>query len=129
VRRPAGRGLRPQGGPVGDPAEPARQRRAPADRAGLARQRQEGGLESVLGVRLVAQHAPADVQHQALVPPDEQLEGRLVAPGHELFQELGVRDALAAVPADEVAQVPEEAVRLYVRHARARPRVDACLLS
>ena len=61
-----------------------------ADRASLLDQDQERRLERVLGVVGVAQHAPADVQHERPVPGDQGGERGLVPAGEELAQQGGV---------------------------------------
>ena len=58
---------RPQGQAEGDLEQPAGHRLRVADRAGLPGQHQEGGLEGVLGVLVVVQHAAADAQHHRAV--------------------------------------------------------------
>ena len=76
-----------------DPEEPARDRPAPADRAGPAGQHEEGGLEGVLRIVGVMKDAPADPQHHRAVPGHQLLEGRLrglIAPRGEPLQELRI---------------------------------------
>jgi hypothetical protein len=58
--------------------QPAGQRVGLAYRSGLSSEDEEGGLEGVLGVGLVAQDAAADVQDHRAVPPQEGRESRLV---------------------------------------------------
>src|SRR5262249_15991997 len=53
-------------------------------------QDEEGGLEGVLRVRLVAQHPAADAQDHRAVPPHQRLEGGLVPPREESLQEFRV---------------------------------------
>jgi hypothetical protein len=60
---------------VSDSVEPAGQRPRFADGAGLPGQDQEAGLKSVFGILLVAEHAPADPQHQPPMPLDQGREG------------------------------------------------------
>jgi hypothetical protein len=91
VKRPrrnlAGRRLVPQdGSSVGLPARPgassvrfrARAGLRLAHRAGLAHQHQPGGLEGILGRGRVSQEPPAGGQDHRAVPPQQQLEGRLI---------------------------------------------------
>ena len=56
------------------------------DGGGLGSQDEEGGLESVLGVVVVAQHAPAHAQHHGTVAPDQGFKGGLLAADEETFQ-------------------------------------------
>src|SRR6516165_10382744 len=67
----------------GHAVQPARQRRVPADRGGVAGQHEEGGLEGVLRVLVVAQHAAADAHDEGTVAPYQRGEGGLVAGGAE----------------------------------------------
>src|SRR5438132_1630434 len=74
VRGPAGGAvLRLQGRAVGHLVQPTAHGLPPADARGLAHENEESGLEGVLGVRLRAQDAAADVEHHAAVPPRQQL--------------------------------------------------------
>ena len=69
--------------PIRDLAQPAAQDLALADRAGSTGQDQEGGLERILDLVRVAEHAPADAQDHRPVAQDQRLEGglgRLAAP-------------------------------------------------
>src|SRR5258707_846203 len=78
-------GPRPRlaGDAQGDGVQPVAGVRAPRHRAGLAGQDEEGGLEGVLGVLRVAQHAAAHAPDQRSVPLDQGGEGRLVTPTGE----------------------------------------------
>src|SRR5262249_16488786 len=51
---------------------------------------QEGGLEGILGILLLAQDAPADAVDHRPVPAHDGLEDGLVAPGEGSFDELPV---------------------------------------
>ena len=59
---------------VGHPIEPVADHRAGHDRRGFLDQDEKGGLESVLGVGLVAEDAPAHPQDHRPVPPGQRLE-------------------------------------------------------
>jgi hypothetical protein len=56
-------------GAIGHLVKPRRQGRLLADRVGRVGKSEEGGLEGVVGVGVVAEHAPAHPQHQRAVPP------------------------------------------------------------
>src|SRR5262249_26435107 len=73
-------GLRPrlEGGTVGDAVEPAPERRRLADRTGLSGEDEERGLEGVLDVGLVAEHAAADLQHHWPMTAHQGMEGSLL---------------------------------------------------
>src|SRR5262249_17248146 len=66
---------------------------ARADRGSLLDQDEEGGLEGVLRVGLVAEDAPAHPQHHRAVPPEKLLERRAVPPGDERLQKRAVGQA------------------------------------
>src|SRR5262245_60740208 len=76
VLSPRGR-LQPrlEGGPTGDPVEPASDRSRRADRACLTGEDEERGLEGVLGVGVVAQYAAADIQDHRTMSAQEGMEG------------------------------------------------------
>jgi hypothetical protein len=80
-----------------------------ADRRGLAREDQEGCLESVLGVVRVVQQPLAETQHHHAVPPDEHLEGRVALAGDEVVQQLRLGPCAAILPphpTDQAEQLP-----------------------
>src|SRR5215212_4108607 len=65
---------RPPSRPVGDAVQPAARRLRLADRAGLAGQDEERGLEGVLGVGPRTEDTPADVEDHRAVAGDEGAE-------------------------------------------------------
>jgi hypothetical protein len=71
------------GNPVRHPVEPAAQRLALGDRRGFAHQDKEGGLESIFGILLMMQDAPANAEHHWAVMVDERPKGLGVARGDE----------------------------------------------
>jgi hypothetical protein len=79
---------RPQGQMVRDAIEPAADRVQSADRGRFPGQNQKGGLESVLSILHLAQHAAADIQDHARVAPHQFGEcGLIVAlqvAGHKI---------------------------------------------
>lgn len=76
--------------PVGDPVQPTRQGVVLANGTQLLSEHQEGGLTRVLGVLGILQDAPADAVNHRPVPAQQSLEGRRLAPGKELLDELPV---------------------------------------
>ena len=80
-------GPRPHGDPVGNTVQPSADEVAVADRAGSADQDEERGLERVLDIALVAEHAAADAENHRTVPRDQRGERRLVAVGDVAIQE------------------------------------------
>ena len=84
----------PGGDPPRNPEQPAPQRIAPADRAGLAHQDQERCLEGIMSVMAVAQDSRAEAEDHCPVPLHQGRKrrfGRLrVFMIQEAFQELAV---------------------------------------
>jgi hypothetical protein len=74
----------------GHAVQPGGQRLLLANRAGLARKHEERRLESVLGVRPLAQRPAADREHQRAMPLQERREGVLIPLGDELLKQGGV---------------------------------------
>src|SRR5262249_7249931 len=96
--------------------QPAADRLTFADGAGLAGEDEEGGLEGVLGVVRVAKETQTEIEYHRPVPPDEDLERRLLAAADERFQQLGVGQRAAAVAADEPAQLLGDTLQRRARH-------------
>ena len=80
---------------MGYTVEPVAHQRPRDHRAGLAHQDQEGRLEGILGVGLVAEHAAADAQYHRPVPPHQGFEGRLVTLTDVALEQLGIEQARA----------------------------------
>jgi hypothetical protein len=59
-----------------------------ADRRRLANQDEEGGLESVLCVGVIAENAAANIQDHWTVPAEQHSEGRLVSMVTELPEQM-----------------------------------------
>ena len=91
-----------------------------ADRPGLPRQDEEGGLEGVLGMMVIAQELPADAQHHRPVSGHDGgeggLVGRLAARGEPLEQ-LAVGEPGDRAALEERAELPGQRCRCHVRHA------------
>ena len=116
-----GRGPGTPGEAVGDGVKPARQGPAPVQRRGLAGEDEEGGLEGVLGVLLLAQHPPAHAQHQRPVAP-HQLRKRLAVPVVCVpFEEPAIPRLRALSGADQPAEVPQNGSQGSRRHGPALP--------
>ena len=82
-----------QGCAVSHFVEPTGDGIALLDAAGPAREDQNGGLESVLGIVRVTEDALANAEYQTCMPPEEQLESGLVPTGNETLEELAIADA------------------------------------
>src|SRR5262249_20687614 len=90
---PLGRGLQLHREMVRDLVEPAGQGMAAADVPGLARPNEERRLESVLGLRVVVEHAPAHAQNERAVPLDEAAKGGAVARSDKMLDQFRIEPA------------------------------------
>jgi hypothetical protein len=88
--------------------KPAGQRLALANGGGPPCQEQEGGLEGVLGVLLVAEPAAAQVEDHGPVPPQHRLEGRLVVVAQEGADQFAVGPLVGGPVGGQVADVAED---------------------
>ena len=100
-------GLRLESGAVGDAVQPAAQRGGPPDRPGFARQGEESDLEGVLGVGLIAQHGPADVEHHRPVAAQQRLERGFVPAGSELPQQFLVGSLFEPLVFNQAENLPQ----------------------
>src|SRR5262249_13700300 len=98
------------------------------ERRGLAAQNNEGGLEGVLGVGLVAEDAAADAQHHRTMSAHQRREGRLVAFQEKTFEKLPVRQPRAAVGPREPAQDWYDQVLSAGHHLRSSSAGRSSLL-
>jgi hypothetical protein len=110
-----------EGYTVGDPVQPTSKGFALANGAGLARQYEEGCLESVFDILFSVEQAPADTMNQALVSPHEELKGSLIALGHESLEELGIGNGRALL-AQLAVQVSQKRRQLRLCHGDSAPR-------
>lgn len=85
-----------------------------ADRARAAGEHEEGSLERVVGVLDVAEHVPADAQHEPAVPPHQRRERRRVAGPPVPLQQLRVGDVRARP--GQAAEVAEHGASGRGRH-------------
>jgi hypothetical protein len=78
-----------------DPVEPTGYGMTQADRAGLANEEQERGLEGILGVVRVAEHVLADTEHHRAMALDQGGEGgrRFIARAGEVLHQLPIGQA------------------------------------
>jgi hypothetical protein len=127
--RPAAGGHGPglQGGAVGHPVQVVAHLLRRCHGAGLACQDEEGGLEGVLGVLGVTQHPPAHSQHHRPMPRHQLGEGRLVPPGDEASQQLGIAGPSTGA-LNGPAQVPEGKLADHVAGSLGRHALDSAFL-
>src|SRR5262249_30095744 len=85
----------------------------------------EGGLEGVLRVVQVAQHAPAHAEDQRAVAAEQEREGGLVVPGGEAPQQVGV---VLRRPGRAGGQPPDEAKHGGCSRHRLGPSGNVLLL-
>ncbi len=101
---------------VSDPVEPAAERPVHPHRSGLADENEEGGLEGVLGLVGVAEHAVADPPDHRSVPIHQGREGhfrrcrgfgRLGPPGRVPLKELAVGEPRGRPRREQGSQLPQ----------------------
>jgi hypothetical protein len=93
---------------IGNLVEPAAQTFLVANGASPARQHQEGGLEGVLGVLLVAKDAAAQTQDHGPVPLNQGGKGRLIAVTSEALEQLAVAEAVGRFGRRQFTEVSEQ---------------------
>src|SRR5262249_35735207 len=91
----------------GDAVEPVADLLPRHDRGRAAGEDEEGGLEGVLGVVVVAEDPAADAPDHRPVALHQGLEGGLLATRDEAFQELAVGEPDERPRLEEGAEVPE----------------------
>jgi hypothetical protein len=104
--------------------EPGAQGVAHPEAAGLPDQDEEGGLEGVVRVVRVVEHAPADAEDHRPVPLDQGREGQLrglAAAGREPLQELAVSQLPGRPDVVERADLPEDGPVFPDRHGWGSP--------
>jgi hypothetical protein len=115
---------------VGDPIQPATDRLVLLNRTGLLCQDQEGGLEGVLGVMQVTQHASTHSQHHRAVTPQESRKGIPIAVAGEALQQLAVGVLFVGVAAGQASEVLQDGTELCGTHDpffQADPMWTFCL--
>jgi hypothetical protein len=97
---------------AGDREEPWADRIGDRQRPRAANQDQEGRLEGVLGVVVVARGRPAGAQHHRAVPAHQHFEGtfRLTPTRDELPQQMAVGQSGEGLTAECAPEVPEERI-------------------
>jgi hypothetical protein len=96
---------------AGYTAKPTGQRIRAANGVGLLSENQEGGLEGVLGVLLVAEDTPADAPHPWPMPAQEFSKRPLLAPADETFEQLSIGQPVVRRGAGQTLDVSQQ-VRL-----------------
>jgi hypothetical protein len=73
----------------------------------LAGQNEERGLEGILGIVRVVQHAPADAEDHRTVGPHDSLERGLISMRHEPLQQLPLAGPDRRPVFEEALDAPE----------------------
>ena len=97
-----------QGRAIGDFMQPRSECSAPPNRARVAHQGQEGGLQHVFGVVPVSQDSSADTQYHRSVALDENFKRCLFALAGKAFEQLRVVQSALALPRDDSPQTPKD---------------------
>ncbi len=124
-RRSADETRRAGGDAQRDRVQPRPERIPHPERTRLVHQHQEGRLEGVLGIVLVAEGCPAGVQHHRPVPRDQRRERqfrRLARPAGEPLEQLAVSQLRGDPLGEDRAEVACGGVILFDRH-RVGPRI------
>jgi len=100
----------------GDAVQPGGQGLLLADRAGLARQDEERRLERILGIRVLAQHPPANGEDERAMALQERGEGILAPLANKLLQQDGVTLVADLVRTRGVAEKSQNG-RYLARHS------------
>ncbi len=108
-----------QGDAKGNAMQPGAYRGSAAQRAGFASEDQEGGLEGILGILLVGQHAPTHSEYHWPVAFDQQRERLLVAP-EETSEQCRVVGSVRPPAVENAADAIEELLEIMAAHT-ARP--------
>ena len=109
---------------MSDPVQPARKRLFLSNKTGFVGKCQERHLESILGVVPVVEDARAHAHHHRTVPLNQSAEGRLarlIAPGHELLEQLDVRQTTERSVLEQRLELLGKVARSPACHALATP--------
>ena len=90
--------------------EPRTKRVPHPERAGPAYQHEECRLERVVSVGVIAQDAATDAEHHRTVAAHQDRERRLVAPGQEAAENLGVPFIAHTLGTKDTLQMGHDAV-------------------
>jgi hypothetical protein len=101
---------------MGDAMQPVADLGPGEDGSGAADEDQEGGLEGVLGVGLVAQDAAADTQDHGAVTAQQGLKSGPVVARDKALQEVAVSSLGGRGPEGGPAQILEQAGQSSARH-------------
>src|SRR5581483_9376444 len=105
-----------QGRMVSDPVEPVAELRPAPDGACLAKEHEEGGLESILGVAFVPQDTTADAEHHGAVSPQKAFARCLLPSQDILAKQLTVCQSGAFLGERRLTQTHHHSVQAVCRH-------------
>ena len=110
-----------EGDSIGNAVQPARQRFALANGRGVLGEGEEGGLEGVLGILIVAQDMPADVPDERPMALEQNGERRLLARRAESRKELSIGQFSAQPGGCELTQPAQHGDEFWLGH-QVHPR-------
>ena len=84
----------------------------------LAREQKKGGLHHILGILWAAQHAARNAEHHWSMAFKQRGEGRFVAVGQEVAQQMMVAN-VSRQRTDDAAQVIDDVAQVAAGHAVA----------
>ena len=111
----------PRGHAIGNAVKPGAKPAMVAKPARLANQDQESRLKCIAGVMRVGKPAPADAHNHRTVALDQRFQGRFVAAGDEMLQQLAFVEPRNRPVPEQVVDPAE--VGLLTRHA-TNPRKE-----
>src|SRR5205807_8007564 len=100
--------------------QPTTYRVALGNRACLAREHQEGGLEGVLGILLMAQHAPAHSKHHRPITLHQGCKRLFIPLRQEPLEQMAVANISSIGGGNEPADVMEDSASRAVCHKRTQ---------
>ena len=89
---------------------------APSNRRSFAGQKQEGGLKDILGVLLVVQQPPTDIENEGAVTLNESGESVFLALADEPLEKIAVGQNAFGSGAGQPLNVSQEGAQLGLRH-------------
>jgi hypothetical protein len=69
---------------------------------------EERGLEGILGILPVMEHASAHAEHQRPVSPDQCRERCLIPMGHKALEKISVRRVPIVMPANDATDMADQ---------------------
>jgi hypothetical protein len=105
--------------------EPASQGLRSSNRRSLASQHQEGRLEHIFGILLVAKHGSADAKDHATVPADQRSKSGFIPIRDETLKQVRIREKSVLLGSHQLADVPQQSIASFRSHGLS-PQVSGC---